>query len=88
VAKFWFKHEYWGDDWEEVQLKCFSAERAAEIVAEDYRDSDPGDPNDFEFDVSIKDEKGKVTNFSVTASISVDFSAREKEEPAKEVVNG
>ena len=74
-----FKHEYWGDDWQDRNFKKYwDHEQVAEKIADDSFHDDPGDPNGFEFDVQVKNPKGEVKRFIVTAEPDVIFSAREE----------
>lgn len=75
--KYQFRHESWGDDWQDFEDKAWDAESAAEKIAEQYWSDDPSDPHRFEFVVEIKDEKDVITKFNVTAEASVNFYARE-----------
>jgi hypothetical protein len=77
MGKYWFKNEYWGDDWQEHLERAFDAEHAARQVAETSYHDDPCDPDAFEFKVSIKDERDVVTDFIVTAEPDVNFHANE-----------
>lgn len=73
--KFWFKHEYWGDEWQDFYTDAFDAEHAAQKLAEDHYHDDPCDPRHFDFTVDIKDESGKVSRINVTAEADVNFYA-------------
>jgi hypothetical protein len=76
--KYQFKHEYWGDEWQDFG-KAFDAEQAAERIAEEHWLDDPyDDVEDFSFKVEIKDEQEVITKFVVTAYTNVEFRAEEK----------
>lgn len=76
---FYFKHESYGDDWNERDSHAIDLEKFAEEVAEKYWSDDPSDPNNFEFDVEVKrGEFGTSIKFKVTAESYVNFYAREK----------
>lgn len=77
--KFQFKHPNWGTEWQDLGDRCYDVELAAEGLASEYFYSDPCDPSGFEFDVQIKDPRGKVTRFIVTAKADVHFDVSQKE---------
>jgi hypothetical protein len=83
MSKYQFKHENWGDDWQDWDEKKFGnepidEEQAAEMIAEYEFDQYPCDADRYEFEVEIKSDKG-TKKFSVTASYSIDFYGREIE---------
>lgn len=63
-SESWPAHDVWSD----AEL--------AEQIAEDYYDSDPGDPSDFSCTVGIRRSMEDPPSwFKVTAEVSVSFSA-------------
>lgn len=80
MTKFWFKHAYWGNDWQEykrVVTNWTTAGNIAEQIAEDSWNEEPRDPYAWSFGpISIKDEAGIVSEYTVTAEAEVHFSAR------------
>ncbi len=75
--KFYFKHEYWGDDWQEHSGEpLWREETVAMAVAEKYWRKDPCDPYCFVFRVEVKcGEDGTPKKFIVTAETDVNFYA-------------
>lgn len=75
--KFQFKHEYWGDEWQDLDGIFRDHEHAAEELAEKHWSDDPSDPWNFEFDVVMRDEKGIEKIINVTAESQVIFYGSE-----------
>lgn len=74
--KVQFKHEYWGEGWQDFTENVFDEEHAAEKIAESsYRD-DPCDPSNFDFTIEIKSERG-IKRFNISAQADVNFYAKE-----------
>lgn len=75
--KFFFKHEYYGDDWHEFDGKARDHESVAMEVAKYKWYQDPCDPHKFEFECEIKDENQKIKRISVSAEADVNFYTEE-----------
>jgi hypothetical protein len=77
---FYFKHEDWGDDWQEI--RGYSFDDAAENFAKRYNEN--GDyrmmSGDNTVDVLIFDGKTEK-KFTVTAEASIDYHVSEVETP-------
>ena len=76
-----FKKDDWGWSvkWQERNFKKYwDHKQVAEKIAEERFYDDPGDPNNFEFDVQVKNPKGEIKRFIVTAEPDIIFSAREE----------
>lgn len=84
MKKFWFKHEAWGEDWQEFQVIACDVYEAAEQVAENYWNDEPTDPSCFTFEVDIKKEDGTVVPILVTAEADVHFNSCDRK-PVAEV---
>lgn len=77
--KFQFRHEYWGDEWQEVPGEHYDHEAAAEHVAEEHWSDDPSDPSHFEMKIEVRSlaEPNRIVMVKVTAEASVNFYGRE-----------
>lgn len=81
MKTYFFKNEYWGDDWQERESTAYDEEAFAEEIAEEWFDSDPDDPWHFEFDIEVKKgETGTPIRYSVKAEARVHFYASESED--------
>ena len=74
-------HEYrlksWGDEyWETTYSRLDGESLAAELAREDWS-RDPSDPHKYEETVYLRDGRGCVAEFNITAEATVDFTARE-----------
>lgn len=75
---YYFKNEYYGEDWIRATSFAMDEEAFAEEQAEEYWADDPTNPDDFDFEIEVKrGEDGESKKFKVTAEASVDFYARE-----------
>ena len=78
---YFFKHDAWGDEWQQEMSGAYDEEQFAEQVAEEYWSDDPTDPNRFEFKIEVKQgEFGTPKTYIVSAQADVTFYAREKKE--------
>lgn len=81
---FEFRHKCYGEEWQSFTedgnlRRAFCHQSVAEEVAEEHWQQDPSDPSDFSLDVWVRDEKGVVKRFNVTAEARVEFMAGEIE---------
>lgn len=78
---WYFKNEYFGDDWQEFDGVAFDHDGVASEVAENYWREDPFDPEDLDFKISVrKGEDGQIKHFTVSAWTDAVFCAREVEQ--------
>lgn len=77
--KWYFKHEYYGDDWQSFESTADDYLSVAEQIAEEDWNDEPCDPSDYEFQVQVrKGENGKVRTFKVLAEAHVYFFGSEE----------
>lgn len=73
---FQFRHENYGDEWQDRFFKGTLAEFAEDVAENDYS-NDPCDPCSFEYEVEVRHEKYGAKKFHVSAEVRVTFSASE-----------
>ena len=81
MNKFWFKSEMWGEEWQSYSenryRKAYSFDDAAKNVAKSDYSEEPCNPNNYELNIEVKDEKDNVKKFTVTAEADVNFYVNE-----------
>jgi hypothetical protein len=82
LNKYQFKHESWGDDWEEYSPNKFGDAyfpyHAAENIAEYIWSEDPhGNPEDVCESIQVKSEDGTIRSYNVSGSVSINWYSSE-----------
>ena len=74
---WYFKHEYFGDDWQDKWSERWDAEDVAREIAQMIYSDDPCDPYNFHVVVEIKDTQNNERKFKIYAEADVNFYANE-----------
>jgi len=80
MSKFWIKPTDTQVEWKEIDDPydhCVDSYDAAVLAGQNFYDNNPIEPSDLEFNVSVKDKDGNITNWVVTAEQTIDFHANE-----------
>lgn len=75
---YYFKHENYGEDWQEWTSYLYDLSYVAEEIAEEIYNDDPGDAYDVDEEIEVKFGEADLSKkFKVSAFISVNFTANE-----------
>lgn len=74
---YFFKHEDWGEEWQEIRATCM--EDAARKFARKYNENYDYALMDSCIDIVIKNSRGEIKTFVVSAEQDILYTAIEKD---------